>query len=120
MRTLRDELIRIQRERDLTDREMAALIGISPAMWTQVRNGNRRPGRKTMLAVKRAFPALSLDFLLASEADNSGQMSTSSKPSRAPSEAPDARGDGHEGKDTTPCKKPLRRRPAASTKERAA
>jgi transcriptional regulator with XRE-family HTH domain len=60
------ELVRIQRERDWSDREMAEHLGVSRSMWSLVKAGLRQPGAKFLRAVKRAFPYLDMNLFFSS------------------------------------------------------
>ena len=68
MATIRDEVKRLQAQEGLSNRQMAQRLGISHGMLRAVRDGRRQPGRKVILGLKRAYPSLRLDYLLASEA----------------------------------------------------
>jgi transcriptional regulator with XRE-family HTH domain len=68
MATIRDEVKRLQAQEGLSNRQMAQRLGISHGMLRAVRDGRRQPGRKVILGLKRAYPSLRLDYVLASEA----------------------------------------------------
>lgn len=86
MLTLMSELERIRASRGWTDAEMAKHLGVSRAMYTMVRSGRRRPGRRFLTAVKRAFEWLDLNFYFASESRNSDRLVA--ERNRMPAEAP--------------------------------
>lgn len=72
-KTLIRELVRIQRERDWSDREMAEAMGISRSMWSHVKSGRRAMGPQVLVGIVKAFPWIDIKFYLAQEADNSTQ-----------------------------------------------
>lgn len=55
-------LIQRQDELGLSGGQFARLIGVTPACWSYIRNGKRRPGRDVIDAVLAAFPDLSYPF----------------------------------------------------------
>ncbi len=50
----------IQRAEGLSDRQFAAKLGLSNGLWSGVRSGERTMGRKTLRAIERLYPGLSL------------------------------------------------------------
>lgn len=56
-----ERLTQIQRALGMSDREFARRIGVSGAMWTMVRNKQRRLGPRALGGIHRAFPELRED-----------------------------------------------------------
>lgn len=59
-----DKLTATQRELNVTDAPFAAEIGVTRSMWVQVRNGQKRPGRRFLAGVMRRFPLLADDCVI--------------------------------------------------------
>ena len=49
------EMIAIQQKHGLTDRAFAKRLAISHSYWTMLRLGNRKPGRKFLVGILKAF-----------------------------------------------------------------
>jgi transcriptional regulator with XRE-family HTH domain len=60
---LSKQLGKLQRERGLSDRDFAKLLGTSSGMWNQIKNGEREMGRKLLAGVLAAFPELEQSVL---------------------------------------------------------
>lgn len=58
-----EALVAKQRERGLTDAEFASSLGASRPMWSMVRSGHKRPGRKFLQGVMRRYPDLTSECL---------------------------------------------------------
>lgn len=55
-------LIQRQAELQLSGNQFARLIGVTPACWSYIRNGKRRPGRDVLDLVLATFPDLSYPY----------------------------------------------------------
>lgn len=66
-----EELIRIQKERDWSDQDMAEHLGVSRPMWSMVKAGDRHPGRKFLRGVKRGFPYLDMNLFFSERGHDS-------------------------------------------------
>lgn len=102
MLTLMSELERIRASHGWTDAEMAEHLGVSRAMYTMVRSGRRRPGRRFLTAVKKSFEWLDLNFYFASESRDSDRpvAERNSVPAEAPSSHAERVSAGSEYSDT--------------------
>ena len=80
MNTLVRELSKLQKERNWSEARMARELGVSKSTWVHVKAGRRNPGRRVLLGVIRAFPALDIKFYLAQTDDCSYQRGTTSQP----------------------------------------
>lgn len=49
----------VEKQGDRTNAEFATAIGISPSIWSRVRNGRRPIGRQVMMRILAVYPALS-------------------------------------------------------------
>ena len=49
------EMQAVQRKHKLTDRAFAERLAISHSYWTMLRTGKRRPGRKFLVGILKAF-----------------------------------------------------------------
>lgn len=74
-----DKAIKIQAGEKLSDRQFAQKLGVDPANWCRVKNRQKEPGQKLLLALIREFPQLQLPVFafMATKADNTekGDMS---------------------------------------------
>lgn len=50
----------IEKQGDMTDRQMAKKLGVSSVMWGYLKSGARQPGMKTLKAIASEFPELQL------------------------------------------------------------
>lgn len=66
---IRTRVFELARELGLSDRELAARMGISDAQISRVRSGQRRIHGDFLLGARRAFPDKPLDELFSVEDD---------------------------------------------------
>lgn len=59
-----EKLSSLQAAQSLSDSRFAAELGVSRAMWSKVRAGKKRPGRRFLSGVVRRYPSLTDDCLL--------------------------------------------------------
>ena len=57
------EMIRVQQKHGLSDRAFADRLGISHSYWTMLRLGKRRPGRKFLVGILKAFSFYESDVI---------------------------------------------------------
>lgn len=71
-----DRLAREQAEREATDAEFAALLGISRPLWSQTRDGKLPVGLSLLSGALRAFPDIQDDVLIAVERYTAAKQTT--------------------------------------------
>jgi len=58
-----DRLVQMQKVMAWSNTDMAKRLDITYAYWTMLQNGTRRPGRKFLVGVIKAFPQLEEEAL---------------------------------------------------------
>lgn len=57
------EMVAAQKKYELSDRRFAERLGISHSYWIMLRQGHRKPGRKFVVSVLKAFPFMETEAL---------------------------------------------------------
>lgn len=63
MRRTLEHLKQLRRENNLSQKEMAEVIGVSLSMYEKVERGNIKASRNFMEALKNTYPHIDIDFI---------------------------------------------------------
>lgn len=66
------EKLREKKPADISDEQFARSLGVSPALWSMIRRGQREPGNKVKNGALKRFPELAL--YLVEDAQSNGEV----------------------------------------------
>lgn len=77
---MKGRIFQIMQSKQLTQRDFAAILGISPSSLSSIFNGHTSPTNNTVQAIHRRFPEISIAWLMFGE----GEMTVSSAAQTSP------------------------------------
>lgn len=87
---MKERILKIKERTQMTQRDFAAALGISPSSLSSIFNGHTSPTNNLVQAIHRRFPEISIEWLMFGEGemiqgDGTEQAAAAATPNNAPS-----------------------------------
>ena len=82
---MKERILKIMQSQQMTQRDFAAALGISPSSLSSIFNGHTSPTNNTVQAIHRRFPEISIAWLMFGE----GEMMAAKADADAPADKQD-------------------------------